>query len=154
MSLVLDGSRGMIVTIRNSSTESRNSACRTGVSRNVHFILVKIVYWVPFYSVFCTLYSALCTLHRPPTLALRDSRLVLSVLSHNDIDATHFFTALQPPRPSAHSSRLTDSASVRAGQTTCISDTPAEWQWPLWQLWRLRQRKRSSAPGWTQSRTS
>ena len=33
----------MIVTIRNSSTESRNSACRTGVSRNVHFILVKIV---------------------------------------------------------------------------------------------------------------
>ena len=38
----------MIVTIRNSGTESRNSACRTGVSRNVHFILVKIVYWVPF----------------------------------------------------------------------------------------------------------
>ena len=36
-----------LVNPREIHTESRNSACRTGVSRNVHFILVRIEYWVP-----------------------------------------------------------------------------------------------------------
>ena len=47
------GTVAALVNPREIYTESRNSACRTGVSRNVHFILVKIVYWVPFGSARC-----------------------------------------------------------------------------------------------------
>ena len=74
------GTVAALVSPREIHTESRNSACRTGVSRNVHFILVRIAYWVRAHCRLSISHSQ-ATAGRCNSIAESPSRVLGLVLS-------------------------------------------------------------------------